>query len=94
MKVTIAGQSMSVRTDADPRYIKTLAAFVEDKMNAARGPAKSATTLHQALLAALHIADDLKQLERRQAELLREVRERSRRILRHLDSEASREPGA
>lgn len=93
MKVTIAGQSMSVRTDADPRYIKQLAAYVEDKMEAARAPTRTATTLHQALLAALSIADELKQLERRQAEMVREVRERSRRILRHLDSEAERETG-
>lgn len=87
MKVTVAGQKLSLRTDAKPRYIKELAGYVTAKIEQARAPGKIATTQAIALLAALTIADELHQLRDEKEKLERQVRERTQRILRYLDAE-------
>ncbi len=88
VKVTIAGQSFSVKTDAKPKYVKDLATFVTERMAQVKKSSRIATTQSLALLAALSIADDLLQEREALAKLKREVRERSERILRHLDKGA------
>lgn len=89
MKVEVAGQRFSLRTDAKPKYVKELAAFVTGKMEEAKKSGKIATTQTLALLAAMSIADELYQLRESQEELKREVRKRSETILQFLDREAS-----
>ncbi|HLU67447.1 MAG TPA: cell division protein ZapA [Kofleriaceae bacterium] len=88
VKVSIAGFKLSLKTDAKPRYIKELAAYVTAKIEQARAPGKVATTQALALLAAMTIADELHQLRAEKAELERQVRERTQRILRTLEAEA------
>jgi len=88
VKVTIAGQSFSVKTDAKPKYVKDLADLVTERMAQVKKSSRIATTQSLALLAALSIADDLQQEREALAKLKREVRERSERILRHLDKGA------
>lgn len=88
MKVTLAGQKFSVRTDARPKYVRELAAFVNQKMEEARQTGKTVTTQSLALLAAMSIADDLFQQREREAELRRDIASKSKRILRYLDKEA------
>jgi cell division protein ZapA (FtsZ GTPase activity inhibitor) len=88
VKVTLAGQKFAVRTDARPKYVRELAAFVDQKMEEARRSGKVVTTQALALLAAMSIADDLFQQREREENLRREVREKSRRILRYLEKEA------
>lgn len=87
MKVAVAGQKLSLRTDAKPRYIKELADYVNAKIEQARAPGKIATTQALALIAALTIADELHQLREEKEKLERQVRERTQRILRYLDAE-------
>lgn len=88
MKVTLAGQTFSVRTDARPKYVRELAAFVNEKMEEARQTGKTVTTQSLALLAAMSIADDLFQQREREQELRRDIAKKSKRILRYLDKEA------
>ena len=82
VRVSIAGQRFSVRTDAKPKYVRELAAFVNDKIEEAR-------TQSLALLAAMSIADELHQLRDSQAKLKRQVREKSAKILKFLEAEAN-----
>jgi cell division protein ZapA len=89
VKVSIGGQKLSLRTDAKPRYIKELADYVNDKIDQARKSGKIATTQSLALLAAMTIADELFQAREQREQLERQVRERTRRILRYLDQEAA-----
>ena len=88
VKVTISGQSFSVKTDAKPKYVKDLASLVTERMEEVRKSSRIATPQSLALLAAMSIADDLQQEREALAKLKREVRERSKRILRHLDKGA------
>jgi cell division protein ZapA len=88
VKVTVAGQTFKVRTDAKPKYVKDLAAFVTERMEEVRKSSRIATTQSLALLAAISIADDLYQEREARSQLKKEVRERSKRILRHLEKGA------
>ena len=78
--VDIAGQKFTLKTDADEAYVKSLARFVTGKMDEARRAAKTVATQSVAILAALHIADDLFQVRHK-------VKEKSRTILDLLDKE-------
>jgi cell division protein ZapA (FtsZ GTPase activity inhibitor) len=89
VRVTIAGQTLALRTDARSRYVHELAAQVDAGIERARrGGGQTAPTQKLALLAALGLADELQQLRAEHARLIREVRERGQRILRHLDAQA------
>jgi cell division protein ZapA (FtsZ GTPase activity inhibitor) len=87
VKVSIAGQKLSLRTDAKPRYIKELADYVTARIEQAKASGKIATTQALALLAALTIADELHQVREEKEKLERQVRERTQRILRYLEAE-------
>ena len=86
--VSVANQRLSLKTDAKPKYVKELADYVDHKLAEAKKAGRTVTTQSLALLAALNIADELLQLRESHETLKREVRERSRRILRSLESEA------
>jgi len=88
VKIDLAGQRFSIRTDAKPKYVKELAAFVTKKIEEARSTGKIATTQSLALLAAMSIADELYQERESRARLSRRVREKSQKILRYLNQEA------
>ncbi len=88
VRVSIAGSQFSVRTDAKPKYVRELASCVEEKMAEAKSSGAGMSTQTQVLLAAMSIADDLKQLEAEHKEFRREVRERSEKILTTLAREA------
>ncbi|RMH42835.1 MAG: cell division protein ZapA [Deltaproteobacteria bacterium] len=88
--VEVARQRLSLRTDAKPKYLKELAAYVDAKLDEARRSGRTQTTQSLALLAALNIADELHQLRASHETLKRQVKERSERILRALQTEASR----
>lgn len=87
VSVSIAGIAFSVRTDAEPKYVRELAAHVEDtiiKGSQNKGP----STQKAILLAAMSITDELMQLKERHEALRHEVQKRSRRILDTLDEKA------
>ncbi len=88
VKVTVAGTRLAIKTDAKPKYIKELAAYVTEKIDEIKASGKTATTQSLALLAAMSIADELYELRDEQSQLKREVRERTNRILRSLEREA------
>lgn len=62
--VDIHGSRYAVRSDLDPQYIGELAAFIDDRMQAAARELASADPLRVAILAALNIADDLYRAKR------------------------------
>ena len=88
VKVSVAGQKIAIRTDAKPKYVKDLASYVSKKIEEVKGSSRTATTQSLALLAAMQIADELHQLKADQERLKRQVKERTKRILRYLEREA------
>jgi cell division protein ZapA len=89
VRVSIAGQTFSVRTDAHPRYVRELASFVDRRIEDVKDGGRAVTTQSLALLAALTIADELHQVRDEQTTLKRRIREKSQTILRVLSAEAS-----
>ncbi len=87
VRVTIAGTTFSLRTDASRRYVRELASFVDARMDAARHSGRAVTSQATALLTTMTIADELFQSQRDHAELKRRVREKSNTILRYLRAE-------
>ena len=84
----LAGQKFAVRTDARPKYVRELAAYVTQKMEEAKLSGKVVTTQALALLAAMSIADDLFQQRESEKKLRREIARQSKKILRYLEREA------
>jgi len=69
VRVTILSRPYTLRTTSDPREVEALAASVDDLMLAIAAKAPNADTTHIAVLACLHLADNLRQLERELTEL-------------------------
>jgi cell division protein ZapA len=79
--VTIAGQRYVLKSDADESYVHSLASYVDDKFREVQRSTKQVATHQVAILAAMQIADALFREKRGRAELRRNVREHSRRML-------------
>ena len=89
MTVDIAGQKFTLKTDADEGYVKSLARFVTEKIDDAKRGSKGMATQSVAILAAMHIADDLFQARRSEKDFRRRVKEKSKTILDLLAKETS-----
>ena len=85
VRVTIYHQQYSVSASEDPGEIETLAQELDELMNSIAQRAGSADSTRVAVLACLHLADRLRELEREQAELKAHVNEKSREFSLLLD---------
>lgn len=85
--VSIAGQKISVRTDAAESYVRQLAEHVDTQVKEQLAGSRM-PTFGMAVLAALAIADDLFRERAERRSLRRRVRERAERMVRILDAAA------
>jgi cell division protein ZapA len=69
VRVTILSRPYTLRSTGDPREVEALAASVDELMLAIAAKAPNADTTHIAVLACLHLADNLRQVERELNEL-------------------------
>jgi cell division protein ZapA (FtsZ GTPase activity inhibitor) len=69
VRVTILSRAYTLRTSGDPREVEELAGSVDELMLAIAAKAPNADTTHIAVLACLHLADNLRQLERELSQL-------------------------
>ncbi|HXS97745.1 MAG TPA: cell division protein ZapA [Candidatus Limnocylindrales bacterium] len=77
VRVTILSRPYTLRTAGDPREVEAVAASVNDLMLTIAGKAPNADSTHIAVLACLHLADKLNELERELAELRGRVNKKS-----------------
>lgn len=63
IRVEIYGQVYSLRTELDPAYLEELARLVDARMRALAGQTETVDTRRLAVLAALTLADELRQLQ-------------------------------
>lgn len=98
VKVEIYNQSYNIRGNGDSEYIIQLAEFVDRRMRDVAAATLTVDSLKVAILAALHIADELHQLKKRyeqmDAQLAQKATEYSRMIdqILHLDKAEEAEP--
>ena len=78
--VQIFGSDYHVRSDADPEYIRDLAAYVDAKMQEIATDQSLVTSTKVAILTAIHIADELFQERRQREQSVNDIAERALRI--------------
>jgi cell division protein ZapA len=86
--VQIGGQRFALRGDQDERVTRELAAYVDGRMKELQKQTRTADTQSLAVLAALHIAEELFKERRARADLKRRVKERSTALLHLVESRA------
>ena len=64
IRVEIYNQTYNIRSDGDSEYISQLAEFVDSRMREISSGTLTVDSLKVAILAALHIADELHRLKR------------------------------
>ncbi|MDR1619190.1 MAG: cell division protein ZapA [Clostridiales bacterium] len=73
--VEVAGQTIRLRGKEDEAYIKEVAAYVDEKVNALQQAHPALSTSNCVVLTAINIADELFKLRRQYAELDRRIDE-------------------
>ena len=85
IQVEIYGQTYSIRSDGDNDYIYDLADYVDGKMREIASGSMTVDSLKVAILAALHITDELHQLKNQQQQLDSQLAARSAECSEMLD---------
>lgn len=85
VRVEIYGQAYSILTEGQSDHILSLADMVDRRMKEIARATLTVDSLKVAILAAMHIAEELHQARRRLEEVDRDVAERSTRCSAELD---------
>ena len=76
-----------MRSDADETYIRTLAAYVDDRLREVQKSSKPVTSQSLAVLAALNITDELFKERQKRVELKQRIKDKSNAAIAYLDRE-------
>jgi cell division protein ZapA len=79
-RVQIFGSDYHVRGEADPEYIRSLAAYVDAKMHEIATDQSLVSSTKVAILTAIHIADELFQERREREQSVDDVAARALRL--------------
>jgi len=85
VKVTILNQAFTLVTTGDPQDTVNLAAEVDDLMNGIAMRSQNLDSTRVAVLAALHLADQLRDVQQQLSNLQTSVQEKGRRLSELLD---------
>ena len=91
IEVKILGQRYKVRSDEGEEYIKSLAQFLNEQILQVQRSSQTVATHNVAILAALHIADDLFKVREENGLIKKEVRDRIRKLLKVIRSSRGEE---
>ena len=86
--VQIAGARYALKTDEDERWVKSVAALVDERFREIQKKARTPDTQAVAVLTALQIAEELFRERRDTSELRKRIREKSQSLLDVLTREA------
>jgi len=86
VKVTILNQTFSLVTSGDPNDTLHLANEIDELMNGIAMRSQNLDSTRVAVLASLHLADQLRSVQNELTRLQNHVQERSRRLSDLLDS--------
>ncbi len=88
VNVQIAGVRYALKTDEDERWVKAVAALVDERFREIQKKARTPDTQAVAVLTALQIAEELFRERRHFGELRKKIREKSQSLLDVLTREA------
>jgi len=89
VEVELLGQTLSIRSDRDPEFVKRLAAYVDDKVAELREAAPQAPTDKLLMMTSLTVAEELFEVRSELEELQGEIEERAavmRELIQKLDT--------
>ena len=86
--VQIAGARYALKTDEDERWVRSVAALVDERFREIQKKARTPDTQAVAVLTALQIAEELFRERRDTSELRKRIREKSQSLLDVLTREA------
>ena len=89
IEVEIYGQRYAIRGDADDAYIRRLAHFVEDHMKRLSEGMKTATPAKLAVLAAINLAHQLFESEKKRAQGEADVDRRMETLMESIEEHIS-----
>ena len=73
IEVEVFGQTFTVNSEDDEKYVRQLASYVDQRMRQVGGTAKTSVSLRVAIMAAMSIADEYYKASRREAEIEEEA---------------------
>jgi cell division protein ZapA len=85
VKVEIYGQGYTMAGDLDEAYVRELARYVDEKMNAVAAATQTVDSVRVAVLAAMAIADELHTLQQRNGDRDGTLRARAEQCLTILE---------
>ena len=83
----IIGHNYTIRSDADEDYVHKIADYLNGKIQEVLQSTKTVDTLNVVILAALNITSEFILLRDEQGEFQRQIKERSRRLIRFIDDQ-------
>lgn len=91
--VNVFGQEYTLRGDAEPEYVQSVARLVDEKMREIAENAKLGSTAKVAILAAINLADELLRERQKHRDALRMLDDRTSQIASLLDNEMAKVEG-
>ena len=85
IEVDIFGQTFTVNSEDDEKYVRQLASYVDQRMRQVGGTARTAVPLRVAIMAAMSIADEYYKASRREAEIEQEAARLSSVLVERLE---------
>jgi cell division protein ZapA len=85
-EVVIAGVPLKLKSGHDPKMVKKLVSFVDNKVQQALPATKSGSVQNAALLAALNLAEELFELKERALGQLDKVEKKAQVVLTELEA--------
>ena len=85
VRVILLGQEYPIHADADAKYIREIAAFLDDRLRTIYQAEPSRPLLKIAILTALNLSDELFTLRREKQELVDRFQRKVRESTDHLD---------
>jgi cell division protein ZapA len=73
IEVEVFGQTFTVNSEDDEKYVRQLASYVDQRMRQVGGTSKTVVPLRVAIMAAMSIADEYYKASRREAEIEEEA---------------------
>lgn len=86
VNVEIMGQHLTVASDADDEWVKTVAKTVDERIKRIGADTRAANSINLAILAALNFADELERLKREHQQFIDRIEAMNRRLRDVIDS--------
>ncbi len=85
VKVRLFGREYSIRGHGNKKYIETLADFINERADEIESRATVVSTLDLAILTLLNITDEMFQSKQVKEQTIRELEEKTERLLKAID---------